>query len=405
MAKKLSKDLEDIDKAETEKIADQRRKRRELKEKELIERQERLADEKEKEQNILNDRLDEEERHQLALLEIRTNGQEHQEILLLANQIAFARIRLDQYARFYGEESEQYKKQANKLAELEAQYAQKSVKAGKDKTQKIVAQVKEIVDAVIAATRQILASEEKRVEKQISLQEKRVEQVRSIAEKGNAELLELEQKRLTDLNKQREKYVRAQQALAAAELIANTAVTVSKAASQGGAAAAVTIAAALIALVAGLASARSIAGQAAYFSGGEADGYTGNGNIHSESNTLGRKPYIYHKKEFIFNNEKTSKYIDIFRGVHKGQIDLNQVKAESDMYRTLKANGINTSRDINLKNYPSQHLELNSLKSSFDNIVDAINSQERMKVSIDENGISAITNRYIKNKKRINSIT
>jgi len=405
LRRQLDFELEKIDKAETERIASERKKQREIEEKNFIARQERLAKEKEERQNDQNEALDEAQRHQTALLEIRTTGEEDQEAILLANQIAFERARLDQYERFYGQESEQYIQQKNKVIELEEKYSQKLKSIDAERTQRIIENTKAIVDSVISATNQILASEEKRVDKLISLQEKRVEQTRAIAENGNAELLELEQKRLNDLTKQREKYVRAQQALAAVELIANTAVTVSKAASQGGAAAAVTIAAALIALVAGLASARSIAGQAAYFSGGETDGYTGNGSIYDESNAVGRKPYIYHKKEFIFNNEKTSKYIDIFRGVHKGEIDLNKIKFESDMYKALKANGIDTSRDINLKNYPAPVLELSALKSSLNEIVEAVNAQKGMSVSIDENGIAAITNKFYKNKKRINSIS
>jgi hypothetical protein len=348
---------------------------------------------------------DEEERHQAALLDIKTKGNKDAEIILLTNEIRAAKERLALLKTFGEDYADEVVAQANKVEELEAKKNERLKDLDNERKIQIVESTKQLVDEVLKATKQILASEQKRVESQISLQEKRLEKIRAIAENGNAQLLQLEQDRLDALTKQREKYVRAQQTLASIELIANTAVTISKAASQGGAAAAVTIAAALIALVAGLASARSIASQAAFFKGGESDGYTGNGNIHSESNALGKKPYIYHKKEFIFNNEKTSKYIDIFRGVHKGEIDLNKMKAQSDLFQALRLNNIDTSRDVYLRSLPSQTNEILSLKSSLQSVVEAINSQERTKVIIDDNGIAAIATRFERNKKRINSIS
>ena len=107
------------------------------------------------------------------------------------------------------------------------------------------------------------------------------------------------------MNKKRENYVRQQQALAVLELVANTSVAVSKAASQTGVAAGVGIAAALLALVAGLASARAIASQAAFYDGG----YTGDGNPREESNTIGgrraNRNYVWHKGEFVMDHKKT----------------------------------------------------------------------------------------------------
>lgn len=361
---------------------------------------------KKKKQANSEDELNETQRHITALLAIKVQGQEDANIILLSSEINFERARLQQIAEFYGVQSDEFKKQANKLEELEAKLVGELNKIDKERVKNIIANTKQILDEVINGAQQVLSAEESKVDKLISLQQRRVDEVAKIAENGNAKLLELERERLDKLTKEKEKYVRAQQVLASIELVANTAVTVSKAAAQGGAGAAVTIAAALIALVAGLASARSIAGQAAFFKGGESeDGYTGDGNIHSESTAVGKKPYIYHRKEFIFNNEKTSKFIDVFRRVHKGELDLNQMKFESDMYRTLKAAGINTGNDTQYRSLQQPAVDLSGLRSDMRNVQDAIKGQSRLKVVIDRNGIEMIATQYTKDRKRINAIT
>jgi hypothetical protein len=405
LRRQLDKELKKIDDDEAKRKADIKKKAEEEFEAQYQKDLAAIVAAEDARKASLLSQEDEEERHQAALLEIKTTGQKNADIILLTNEIRAAKERLELLKTFGEDYKDEVIAQANKVEELEAKKNARLKDLDKERKIEILESTKQLVDEVLKATKQILASEQDRIEGQISLQEKRLEKIRAIAENGNAQLLQLEQDRLDALTKQREKYVRAQQTLASIELIANTAVTISKAASQGGAAAAVTIAAALIALVAGLASARSIASQAAFFKGGESDGYTGDGNIHSESKTLGGKPYIYHKKEFIFNNEKTSKYIDIFRKVHKGEIDLNKMKFQADMFETLRMNNIDTSRDVHFRSLPSQSNEIASLKSSLHNVVEAINSQERMKVIIDDNGIAVIASKFQRNKQRINSIS
>lgn len=353
---------------------------------------------------LQNDALTEEQRHQAVLLGLRVDTDGNTHALQIAQELAFEKQRLILMEQSGVATEAELKKQHNKIEELEAEHNAEIKKMDKKHFEEYLDELKTVVDAAIAAGNKILDAEIKRVDAQISLQQARVDAVAAIAENGNAELLELEKKRLSDLTKEKEKFVRQQQTLAVIELVANTAVAVSKAAAEGGAAAGFTIAAALIALIAGLASARSIAGQAAFFSGGE--GYTGDGNIHDESTAVGTKAYKYHKREFIFNNEKTSKYIDVFRKVHTGQLDLNQMKFEADMYKTLKDKNIDTSRDIYYRPMEaSQSNEIGKLKATMENIVDAIKAQPGMSVHIDENGIAVITNRYFKNKKRINTIS
>jgi len=403
---KLANDLEAIEE-------DLRKKRKAILEKGVKDQEqaneeilnEMLKDEEER-KSSLERALSEEQRHQTAMLEIKLAGNEDANAYLYANDLYWEKLKLAQIEEFYGKESEEYQKQANKIEEMTAKHNAELNKLDKKRNQETIDNIKAVVDAAIDAAQKLITIKINEIDRLSSLQEKRINDAEKIAEKGNAELLELEKERLDKLTKEREKYVRAQQALASIELIANTAVTVSKAAAQGGVAAGITIAAALIALVAGLASARSIAGQAAYYEGGlyDGEGYTGDGNPREVSNKVGRKPYTYHKQEFIHNHQTTKKYREIFQAVHEGKIDLNQMKFESDMYKMLNASGINTSRDIRYNSNAGSSINLNELKGKLDDVRNAIERQEGASFHVDEKGIYGIYRRHLKDKQRIDNI-
>lgn len=268
--------------------------------------------------------------------------------------------------------------------------AKKAEEERKARVQQQLNDIQTITNAVIDGAQQQLDAEIRKIDQLTQLQEKRVEDAKEIADKGNAELLELEQDRLNQLNEQKQKFVRDQQALALIEMAANSAIAITKAAAQGGAAAPVTIAATLIALIAGLAQARSIASQGFYDGG-----YTGDGNPREESRQLGKRPYTYHKAEFVFNHEKTAKYKDIFQDIHKGNIDLAEWRNKVNAYEGLKLMAGLSARDnsINLK----------SLEEKLDTVVMAIQGQSTS-INLDEHGLSArfqnikSRNDFIKNK-------
>lgn len=270
------------------------------------------------------------------------------------------------------EENNRLRQHLKEQAEIEKQAAEAAEAKRKQLVQQQIDQIGTITSATLNAASLIISAEALKYDKLATLQEKQVDKVRDIADKGNAELLELEQKRLDDLNQQREQFVRRQQALAVIELIANTAIAVSKAAAQGGVAAGVTIAAALIALTGGLIQARSIASQAAFYEGG----YTGDGDPKQESQNLGRKAYKYHKGEFVMNHEKTAKYKDIFQDIHKGHIDLHDWKNKVEMFEAMKL-------------YPigGGNLDTVALEKKVDQLIMTISNQSTS-VNLDENGLA-----------------
>lgn len=349
------------------------------------------------------EKISEEEKHQLALLSIANKS----ESVKLALEIQKEKEKLDVLKLFHGEETAEIIAQNNKIAELEAQLTAKTKEESKKRLQQSITDLDTLLKASLDAAEKIIQIKIDESDRIINAQQKRVDEATKIADKGNAELLQLEQERLDQANKQKEKFVRAQQALNAVELISETAVMVAKAGSEGGAAAGITIAAALIALVAGLAQARSVAGQAAFYEGGEfnGQGYTGEGNPRGESRRLGAKPYIYHNKEYIFNHKTTSKYLDHFRAIHEGKLDLNDTVNKAKLFESFNQNKLNLNREFILKPIVYNNDEIGKLKATMDNIYSAIKGQERLSVNIDENGISAIASRHISKINRLNNLT
>lgn len=208
----------------------------------------------------------------------------------------------------------------------------------------------------------------------IQNQQKRVDRAKEIAEKGNAEILQLEEERLDKLVKQRQKYVAAQQALSVAELIANSVIAISKAATGPPGSAPFLIAATLASLLAGIAAARSQVVAAGLYDTG---GYTGDG---------GRKQPagIVHKGEFVFTQEKTRKYRTLFEEIHKGR-------------DPFIAKGMGEKVVV---------INNNNMEKRLVGIEKAIREQNRMALSIDERGIHGIVsqlewkNSRVRNKTR-----
>jgi tape measure domain-containing protein len=228
----------------------------------------------------------------------------------------------------------------------------------------------ELKDAVLDFTQVFIDAQIKQTEASITAQERRVEAAEKIAEKGNASILELEKRRLEELNKQRAKYVRQQQSLAAIELVTNSAIAISKAAAQGGAAAPFTIAATLVALAAGLVKARATA-QAA-IDGFAEGGYTGDGGKYERAG-------VVHKGEFVINAEKTRKFRPLLEAIHTGR--------NTDLSKT-------TNQKMLVVNSHSTDERLERIER-------AIMGQKGLELSIDERGINGIVSRISYKEQRL----
>jgi tape measure domain-containing protein len=247
-----------------------------------------------------------------------------------------------------------------KIKKLDEEGTDVTITESEKRTDQVFADIQKITNAIFDLTRAIIDSQLIQTEAQISAQEERIEAAKSIAEKGNADILELEQKRLDDLERQRAKYVRQVQNLAVIEVAANSAIAIAQAAVAGkGYASAVTIAATLIAMAAGFAQARAQAQSAV--AGFEKGGYTGDGGRKQEAG-------VVHKGEFVINAEKTKKYRPLLEAIHLGR-------------------NPNLLKDIN------QNLVVINNKSTdekLSKIEKAIREQSGLNLSIDERGIHGI---------------
>lgn len=269
------------------------------------------AQSKEERLKANEDKLDEEQRHQDAISDIDKDS----ELKRLNQTIDIEKRRLKLLKQSHGDQEIEVIKQNNIIQELEKKRTDLIISENEERKEA----AKALARQIIASSNDILQSELDKNSKQIESQQTRVEKARELAEKGNADILEQEEKRLEELKKKRENFARAQQAIAQIEIVANSLIAVSKAAAEGGPAAPFTIAATLIAFAAGIVQARQTAQNAAsFFVGGEYDystgratysnrtGFTGEGSFTSTSTDLGKKPYTYHKREFISNGKAVS---------------------------------------------------------------------------------------------------
>ena len=196
------------------------------------------------------------------------------------------------------------------------------------------------LDLARAAQDQIRIEEDK-TNRLIALQEKRVDSARN----QSTQSLKIEQDRLNELVAKRKKYEQAQRAIDAAVITANTAVAISGAISTiANSKNPILIAANVVAILAGIGavigSIRSINADSGFKEGG----YTGDGDPSSESTAIGKRPYKYHKKEFVMNEELTRKHRDLFDGLHNKDLVVNKL---DDGKWYITQNGLDNNAMVN----------------------------------------------------------
>ena len=196
------------------------------------------------------------------------------------------------------------------------------------------------LDLARAAQDQIRIEEDK-TNRLIALQEKRVDSARN----QSTQSLKIEQDRLNELVAKRKKYEQAQRAIDAAVITANTAVAISGAISTiANSKNPILIAANVVAILAGIGavigSIRSINADSGFKEGG----YTGDGDPSIESTAIGKRPYKYHKKEFVMNEELTRKHRDLFDGLHNKDLVVNKL---DDGKWYITQNGLDNNAMVN----------------------------------------------------------
>lgn len=361
--------------------------------------------------------LQEEERHTLALAEVdaqaaetraRNEGKSEAEIAAIIAkakkeqlnlEIDYALKRLEILKASGTDNEAEVKAQENKLKELRAQAGAPTPKATEEDP------MKKLLENVESAGRQIAEigfnawnawsdAQAAAIDQQISLEQGRVAAAEAIAEKGNAAQLAQERERLAQLLDERRKAAEKSAAIAQAEAAVQAALAIVKviasSASLGPVGVVLGIAAAIGGLTAGIAQARSVAASGTaggFYKGGLADwstagGYTGDGNPRAVAHGVGRKPYEYHRKEFVMDHQVTGvgRNRQWFEKILRGRMDIDHMMGAKTAIM-VRGGGVD----------PKQ----------VDRIVNAIERQPKTSIRVDETGLSIGVERTIARRRAI----
>ncbi len=179
-------------------------------------------------------------------------------------------------------------------------------------------------DLAIQAQQKFIDKLDQRIDKQKEV----VAREEELAKRGAANNLQLETDKLNKLNESREKALEKQKKIKNAQVALDTITQLSAlvtAAAQiysayapiiGGS----LIATGLVAAMFGAFAAQKIAAAvlSSQSEGFREGGYTGDGDPSEESTAIGKRPYKYHKKEFVMREDLTTKHRDFFEALHVG---------------------------------------------------------------------------------------
>jgi len=328
---------------------------------------------------IRQQEIKEEERHALALLGIREAGEERQ----LQLRLTYARQRLDALTQEKEAEALEYRKQANEIIELEEELAaelrrirQQQEDSRRQQQLETLQGIQQTLNASLGSLNQLVQGQIAANQQLQTAQQQRVQEALEIASTGNSQLLKAEEQRLNEIQSKREQFVRNQQALAAAQLVAESSLAIARAAAEGGAAAPFTIAATLFALTAGLAQARATAQSAA--AGFKKGGFTGYGSPSEEAG-------VVHKGEFVLD-APTTKMLGL-QGKNMKQ------------FKELFVNRKPMPRAVVASQAPTL------TESHVGQIVDAINRKPVPSFNFDKDGVVTVVERAKHRVRKTNTLT
>lgn len=248
-----------------------------------------------------------------------------------------------------------------------------------------VADYAELASAAAGSAATIVASFEQQADREIEIRERRVSRAAEIADRGNAEALQIEEKRLENAQKQKEKYAKQQMGINAIQQISNMTLAISQAAAQGGG---ILSLPAILAMVAALGTGFAMVSQLSQdstpaFKDGVIN-FQGKGTGTSDSNIV----KISHG-ESVINAEATARNAEILRMINNGSEIL---PINYNIANGIKPGGQN------------QVFKLESLEKGLQEVKDAIISKPNQSVEIDRNGIAVITEEVrVINRKRWNA--
>lgn len=358
------------------------------------------------------------DRYQKKLTEIlKKEANERRKILLKAQEEELKLVNDKIVSSTDQKEVEALQKQQAALrasiAQLKREVAEGGAKDDKEGEQKridkilnYVKAVQELATAILSFWQQVNAAEAAALDRSIALQNKRVENARLIADKGNAEYLEMEQKRLDELQRKREENARKQLAINNALTLSNAIVAavtaIAQAVSTGSPFAAIAAVASVIgAIGAAYSFVNSLQPQSASF-------FEGTEYVQGAGRPLGKDtvPANLHIGERVVRAKDNKDYYDALSAVHNHTIPadvlndfVNSYPNNSvpivDLDRLASATGNKLGADS------SEVLaKFDSLNEKMEDVVRAV-AGIGVNVNMDEDGFSASIETHL-SRKRLN---
>lgn len=263
------------------------------------------------------------------------------------------------------------------VSKLQISLNETNDQAAKLQKQQIVSQIDDyqtLVTSVVSAYDAINEAKQKSLDVEISIREQQLQQANVLAARGNTSALKQQQELLDKAEQQKELAAKREIEVNEALTVSNSILTIAKAAVEGGAGAAFTIAAAVIALGVGIAEATSLAKQSGGSGTFAEGGFTGHGGKYETAGTV-------HKGEFVFNQEKTAKYLPMFEAIHKGYDPIMYLKPHQDSESAKRSNM--SDGDIKLL---AAEMKRNTAAVE--------NNKTEVHAQFNEHGIALITTRF-----------
>jgi hypothetical protein len=240
-----------------------------------------------------------------------------------------------------------------------------------------------------------------------------LDEIRGNSEDFNARQLEIEKKRLEQVEAERQRAVEKEKAIALIQLTVNSTLAIAKAAAEGGIAAPFTIASTIIALLAGFAQARIAAGNAFY----EGSEYIDPDMKYGAGRD--KVPARLNRGERVITTDTNKKYWNVLSAVHNNKIPADLLNNFANGYQSgglMKALQNVGGNDINLSNElggKSFFVNVNSDNSMLENRLERIENvlsdlpkyMPKTTVTANANGIFKIVEQRQKRAKFINDRT
>lgn len=286
----------------------------------------------------------------------------------------------------------QQKQVRNEISRVEreanTQDAQEQEQLNKQRIDGIIAYgnaIQGLLSQIASFWQQVNSVEAASLDRSIALQEKRVERARDIAEKGNAEYLEMEEKRLDELERKREENARRQmainQALTLSQALVATVSAIAQAVSTGSPLAAIAAVAAVVgAIAAGYAFVGSLQPVSANF-------YEGTEYVEGKGRPRGKDtvPARLTIGERVVTAQRNQEYWDSLHAIHNKLIPPDILNNFVNHYPSLNFNRLEEATNNKLS---FGGPELDRLNGTMEKVIGAI-AGIGINLSMDEDGFSA----------------